>query len=229
MATPPDAVRTQLTVVTAAAAAEVSAAAASAAPERALEASVAAAGLVVPAYYDAAGTLAVAWYDELRDEARPATPFTPEIVGEAPTEWIEREAARFMRELDAVDVEAELAAMTAEVEALVAKEVARGFRDSITGNTSRDPASVGWSRVARPGACKFCVMLADKGAVFRQETARFAAHLNCHCAARPEFEGGDHGPEATVEQYLASQKRRTDAQRAQVRAYLNENYPDARG
>jgi hypothetical protein len=73
------------------------------------------------------------------------------------------------------------------------------------------------------------VMLADRGAVFSEATASFAAHTDCHCAARPEFANGEHGPEASVEQYLASTKNRTPAQRARLREYLNENYPDAPG
>ena len=51
-----------------------------------------------------------------------------------------------------------------------------------------------------------------------KETVSFAAHKSCGCAARPEFEGGDYGPEASVVQYMASQKNRTPEQRAQVRA-----------
>ena len=119
--------------------------------------------------------------------------------------------------------------MSDEVSALVGKEVARGFRDSITGNTRQDEDAIGWSRVTRPGACKFCTMVASRGAVFREETATFASHTNCHCAARPEFRGGLHGPEASAMQYVASQKRRSPAQQKALRKYLNTNYPDARG
>ena len=66
-------------------------------------------------------------------------------------------------------------------------------------------------------------MLSDKGAVFRAETARFAAHSNCHCSAAPVFNGQD-GEEANVMQYVASQKRRSEKDRARLREYLNANY-----
>ena len=223
MATSPEAVRAGLVAVTTAAASEVAAVAAQA-PARPVDAALDALGLIVPAYYDAAGSLAVAWYDERREESRPRTLYTPQIIGDPATDWIEREVARF-----AAEIEAEAQALVDEAIRLTEKEVARGFRDSIVGNTRRDEDAIGWSRVTRPGACKFCTMLADKGAVYTEATADFAAHGNCHCATRPEFENGEHGPEASVMQYLASTKRRTPEQAAKLRAYLNQHYPDLPG
>lgn len=228
MATPSDQIRAALAVVTTTAARDLLSTVEQEAPEKRPGALLTALRLVIPAYYDAAGALAVTWYDELRDEANPLTVYTPTIIGDSETDWIEREVAKFRKTIDA-DIEIESQKLVDEISRLAEKEVARGFRDSITGNTRMDEDAIGWSRVARPGACKFCLMIAARGAVFREETAHFAAHKSCHCAARPEFEGGEHGPEATVEQYLASRKRRTEAQNAQLRAYLNKNYPDARG
>lgn len=225
MATSPEAVRAQLAIVTASAAQDVADLASS-------SLSVARAGLslIVPAYYDAAGALAVAWYDELRAESNPSTVYAPNVIGDAATDWIEREAEKFAQSLEG-DIEAEMQRMLDEITRLTEKEVARGFRDTVLGNTRQDEDAIGWSRVARPGACKMCLMLAgQRRAFYRSEsTASFAAHGDCHCAARPEFANGDHGPEATVEQYLASQKRRTAAQRKALRKYLNKNYPDAPG
>jgi hypothetical protein len=228
MATSPEAVRTQLAVVTSAVAAELGAQAALVAPEDRISTLLTILPDVVPPFYDAAGSLAVAWYDELRDEASPSTAYTPTIIGDPATDWIEREAEAFLRQIEA-DFAAEAQALADEITRLAEKEVARGFRDSVLGNVRMDEDAIGWSRVTRPGACKFCVMLADKGAVYSEDTAIFAAHTDCHCAARPEFRGGEHGPEASVEQYLASTKRRGAAQRAALRDYLNTNYPDSRG
>lgn len=235
MATSPEAVRGQLAVVTTAASAEIVNAASGVPLERRADAALTAAGLIVPGFYDAAGSLAVAWYDERRDAANPTTAYTPTIIGDPTTDWIDREAEAFRRSLDGADLEAEMRSMLDEVARLAEKEVARGFRDSILGNTRSDQDAIGWSRVARGGACKFCVMLAGKGSVYRSEsTAIFAAHKNCHCAAQPEFRNGDHGPEASVIQYEASSRRARDegvqaARNAKVRAYLNTNFPDSRG
>jgi hypothetical protein len=228
MATAPEAVRAQLAIVTAAASSEVVNAVSGVALERQADAALTAVGLIVPGFYDAAGSLAVAWYDERRDESRPSTIYTPSIIGDPTTDWIERETAKFAETLQG-DLEAEMTRMVDEITRLAEKEVARGFRDSITGNTHMDEDAIGWSRVARAGACKFCVMCASRGAVYREDTATFAAHKSCHCTAQPEFRNGTHGPEASVEQYLAAQSMRTPAQRNALRKYLNENYPDNRG
>lgn len=232
MATSPDAIRAELTVVMTAAASELAAEVSREPLDQQVSAALAVLPLLVPAYYDAAGSLAVDYYDELRDESSPTTSYTPSIVGDPATDWIDREVERFRRDLDAeaLNLEAETNRLLDEVARLAEKEVARGYRDTVIGNTRMDEDALGWSRITRPAACKFCVMLAGKGAVYRSEsTAIFAAHTDCHCAARPAFRNGEHGPEATVEQYLASTKRRTDAQRKRLREYLNKNYPEARG
>jgi hypothetical protein len=103
-------------------------------------------------------------------------------------------------------------------------EVARPYRDTILTNRRQDPASVGWRRVTQSG-CGFCRMLAARGAVYRESTARFAAHEGCHCTAQPVFEG-QGGVEASTIQYIASKRNRTPAQQAQLRDYLAEFYGD---
>lgn len=237
MATSPDAVRSELTVITTAAASDLAGELTGIPIERQVRTALEAVSLIVPSYYDAAGSLAVDWYDELRDEASPDAVYNPSIIGDPATDWIDREVAKFQRELDGslLDLEAETNKTLDEVASLLEKEIARGYRDSILGNTRQDEDAIGWSRIARPGACKFCVMLAGKGSVYRSEsTAIFAAHKTCHCAARPEFRNGEHGPEANVIQYEASAKRARSAKaqaarNARIRAYLNKNYPDAPG
>lgn len=102
-------------------------------------------------------------------------------------------------------------------------EVARPYRDTILANRRSDSSAVGWRRVTSGRGCPFCRMLADKGAVYRQETARFAAHENCSCTAQPVFKTSV-GPEASVMQYVASKKNRTPKQQAELREYLATFY-----
>jgi len=112
---------------------------------------------------------------------------------------------------------------------VVTLETARPYRDTILSNSERDPSAVGWRRVARGESCKFCRMLADRGAVYLDTTARFAAHGHCKCTAQPVFTSSDYGEEASVMQYMASRKKRTPAQQAALREYLNTNYSDFHG
>lgn len=222
MATSPEAVREELVLVTAAASQQLR----SVGPS--LDNVLAAVDLIVPDFYDAAAALAVAWFDEIRAESSPATNYAPRIIGDPATDWIEREVEAFGRTLEA-DLDQQMQAMLDEAIRLAEKEVARGYRDTILGNVRIDEDAIGWSRVARPGACKFCVMLASRGAVYMDGTANFAAHTNCNCACRPTFRNGERGPEASVEQYKASQRRRTPEEQKKLREYLNENFPDAPG
>jgi hypothetical protein len=63
-----------------------------------------------------------------------------------------------------------------------------GGRDTITATVQADPAVRGFRRVTSGSACKFCTMLAGRGAVYSASTARFAAHDGCSCSAEPVYE-----------------------------------------
>lgn len=194
--------------------------------------------LIVADYTDGSSALALDWYEELRDAASPALAFAPFPAEPLPDDEVAAIVATTTLALvktppvDAPDPIDLLADKVIEL-------VSNGFRDTITENTHADPAAVGWRRFARPDACKFCLMLAAKGAVFTERTARFAAHGavmggnrkggNCQCIAGPEFGGKDIWSEATPMQYLASKRHRSDAEKARLREYLNENFPDAPG
>lgn len=110
---------------------------------------------------------------------------------------------------------------------LMRSEMARPYRDTIITNRRKDPACVGWKRITRAsGSCKFCRMLASRGAVYKEATANFAAHDDCMCTCAPVFRGGQVGPEADTIQYMASKRRRTAKEKAFLRDYLEANYPD---
>jgi hypothetical protein len=107
---------------------------------------------------------------------------------------------------------------------VVQLETARPYRDTILTNRRADPNSVGWRRITS-GACRFCRMLADRGAVYREASATFAAHPNCNCTAQPVFVANDPGTEVGVIQYMASRRNKTPETRRRVRDYLDANYP----
>lgn len=238
MATPPSEVRGGLALVTAAAAAEVTSVVAESSGQP-LEALLAAVPGIVDYYLDGSAELALEWYEELREDAGARRPFSLEPVTPLYVTSLRDEmraiAARVERE-----IEQGVAELMAEQAALVTEAaIAEGFRASILSNAERDPESVGWRRFARPEACKFCLMLAHRGAVYSFDTARFAAHSavmsggrkggNCMCIAGPAFQSEADWANATPMQYVASQRTRSAKQRADLREYLNHNFPDAPG
>jgi hypothetical protein len=70
-----------------------------------------------------------------------------------------------------------------------ARLVLKGGRDTITTAAINDPLAQGWERIIEPGACGFCAMLAGRGGVYSAKGVNFRAHDNCHCVARPVFQG----------------------------------------
>lgn len=170
-------------------------------------------------YSEGSAALAADFYEEERELAEVRSRFTAEAVVLDRTVKIRRAIAWstapwFDDSGDSVD------GRLAEV---VQLETARPYRDTITTNRRQDPDAVGWRRVTA-GGCKFCRMLADRGAVYKADTARFAAHTNCHCVAQPVFTTNDTGVEASVVQYRASRRSRSPEQRAALREYLDSFY-----
>jgi hypothetical protein len=178
------------------------------------------------AYYsDGSSALAADFYEEERELAGVRSRFAVRPIVEertaeqrAAVAWA---AAPLFDETLDVTVESRLAGV-------VQIETARPFRDTITQNARLDPDAAGWRRIANPGACKMCRMLADRGAVYKRATVQFATHENCYCSAQPVW-STDDTVEANSFQYMASIRQRTPAQRAKLRDYLTANYPDSPG
>jgi hypothetical protein len=171
------------------------------------------------AYYsNGSAALAADFYDEERELAGVTSRFTSAAVIDDRTVKVRRGIAWASEPIFADDLELAGKRMSEVVQL----ETARPYRDTILTNRANDPAAAGWRRITA-GGCKLCRMLADRGAVYREATARFATHTNCHCTAQPVFKT-DVGEEASVMQYKASRKNRTAAQRANLRDYLDTYY-----
>jgi hypothetical protein len=234
MPTPPDVVRAGLVVVTGAAQADLRAISrATSDPAEWRAAMFAAAPLVVSEYSPAAAALSLDWFEEIRSEAAVSGGFSPtprlNVTDEDVAAMVANvtESLRDIERQVAEQIEQMLADLTAQLELAVQKEVAAGFWDTVTENAAEDPDAVGWQRYAQGAACKFCVMLAHRGAVFTESTVRFAAHDGCSCLAGPSYDPA--APKASAMQYTASKRTRTEKERADLRAYLNHNFPDAPG
>lgn len=176
---------------------------------------------VVGFYSEGSAALAADFYDDARVGVAGSYAATPVLLDR--TVKIRRGVAWASEPLSIDDDE--LAA--ARFAKLMRSEMARPYRDTILTNQKQDPAAVGWKRITRGSAsCSFCRMLAARGAVYRKDTATFAAHDDCMCTAAPVFKGGAIGPEASTVQYMASKRRRTPKEKAFLRDYLAGNFPD---
>lgn len=174
---------------------------------------------IIGYYAEGTGALAADFYDESREVAGAAGRFTATVVVADRTVAVRRAIAWASDPFYSDDDELVYGRL-AEV---VQLETARAYRDTILGNRRLDAEAVGWRRITS-GGCKFCRMLADRGAVYKATAARFAAHTSCHCSAEPVFTSNDSGPEASVMQYVASRRSRTPAQKQALREFLDANY-----
>jgi len=174
---------------------------------------------IVSHFSDGSSALAADFYDDERERAAPPKLYIAEPVVVDRVEKIRRAVAWAADPLFTDDP----SATPGRLAEVVQLETSRPYRDTILENRKRDPSAVGWRRITN-GGCKLCRMLADRGAIFMDTTARFAAHPNCKCTAQPVFSTDDYGEEASVMQYMASQKRSTPTSRARLREYLNTNY-----
>lgn len=179
---------------------------------------------VISYYSDGSSALAADYYDDERERWAPPKLYIAEPVILDRVVKIRSAVAWASDPLFG----GELEVAESRLAEVVQFETARPYRDTIVTNRRRDPSAVGWRRVTS-GGCKFCVMLAAKGAIFSDQTARFAAHTHCHCTAQPVFSTNDFGEEASAMQYMASRRKRTPEQQAQLRDYLNTNFPNFPG
>lgn len=172
---------------------------------------------LVTTYGDAVVTHAADMYDEWRDEARVGGRFRAKPGELAEFDQIAAgvRAASGSLFQSAPDVEATLT----RLEGSLSRYLTSGVGDTITGNTARDPKAAGWRRIAKGSACRFCRMLAGRGAVYRERTVRFKAHDHCQCSAAPSWDWDAAEPIDVA--YRASKKTITDADRARVRDYLS--------
>lgn len=154
--------------------------------------------LLVAQYGEAAASFAADWYDEMRDAAgvpgsfRAAEQTSPY---EDATEGLVRRAA------GALFTDTPAAALLTLTTSAGKYALAAG-RETVARATDRDPRASGWQRVTRSGSCRFCRMLAQRGAVYKESSAFFASHGDCNCAAVPSWD--PNAPEVDTFAYEAS-------------------------
>lgn len=120
-----------------------------------------------------------------------------------------------------------LSVAAAETARAAGRHAVNGGREVVREAAILDPDARGWARVTAGKACKFCQMLASRGAVYTQDTVDFQAHDGCHCMPEPVF--GDTAPTNVVPDRM-SVEGMTDEQAADfiaVRDAMAAKYPDA--
>lgn len=173
-------------------------------------------------YGEMAATIAADWYDDLREASGAAGRFVAEAAETIPVDVVQARTRFGAQHLWTPTPEQTLAFLAG----VASEYVLQPGRDTIQQSSIRDPAASGWHRETRPGACGFCRLLAGRGAVYKKETADFAAHGDCYCVAAPSWDA--NAPEVGVRQYVASERTSamTEKQRAdhtaRVAAFLAE-------
>lgn len=121
-------------------------------------------------FFSAASEVAAQWYSELRGQALVAGVFTPIPAPQPPQRQLEAIVRKSLTPL--FRPEPFIGANILELLAgSTQRLIANQGRDTIDLSANADSATVSWARVARPGACDFCKMLAGRGSVYRSSTA----------------------------------------------------------
>lgn len=175
---------------------------------------------VIPPLLDkwgiACAAAAADWYDELRNSQDIAGRFTAivEPLGDLGAYALAGWGAEPLH-LPEPDV---LAAKS-RIEDGFQKRLVNSANKTVTGSAAEDPNARGYMRRTRPGACKFCIMVASRPAVYTKKSATFACHGHCYCEAVPAW-GGKALP---VGPYKPSQRPNNAEERAAVRAWIAKN------
>ncbi|KOT94481.1 hypothetical protein ADK70_12425 [Streptomyces rimosus subsp. pseudoverticillatus] len=157
---------------------------------------------LVGQYGQASQSLAADYYEAQRIAARVTGRFTVPLLDPPPDEQVDASLRWTTKDLwprepddpkttDAQrePLETRLEQAEKKAEAVAQKLVVDQGRDAVREAVRRDPQATAWARAAALGACAFCKLLATRGAVYKQDTADFRSHDNCHCGVVPVFKG----------------------------------------
>ena len=177
--------------------------------------------VLVDQYGQAAASIAADWYEDVRAAERVRVPYRARVAEPVAPEVV---AARTRYGAGHLFTDTPEVTQTFLASALT-KYVLQPGRDTIVENARRDPAAVGWHRETRPSAsyasgCRLCRLLAQRGAVYKDTTVRFAAHGDCKCVGVPSWDA--NAPEVDAIAYVASERtsRMTPGQKARHNARL---------
>lgn len=180
-------------------------------PEAARDALLVLVPALVDSYGSAASAVAAEWYDDMRAGEGVRGRFRA-VAQESPYSDAVEPTVR--RAAGALWTDAPSAGLSPLVAKAPKYALAAG-RQTVTRSSDLDPRARGWKRVTRANACKFCLLLAGRGAVYAEGSVHFASHDDCNCASSPEWD--PDAPEVDAPVYAASVRttRMTPAERHQ--------------
>lgn len=167
-----------------------------------------AAATVTQQFSTASISLSADYYDAMRDQAGVTGSFRTPIRSPWDVANIEAYIDAASEKLLA-DLETPPQDILDQIEAAAQKIVLDAGRFEVLDAVGADREATAWARVARPGACSFCRLLATRGPVYlTEQTASFKAHSrfdgrggDCQCIAEPLF--GHYEPTAQARADLA--------------------------
>lgn len=168
---------------------------------------------------EAFAAAAADWYDELRETSDISGRFT--AIVEPIADLGAYALAGWGSEPLSIS-EPDVAAARARIEDGFQKRLVNSANNTITGSAKADPQARGYMRRTRAGACKFCIMVASRGAVYTEQSSRFACHGHCYCEAVPAW-GGRALP---VRPFKPADRPQTAEDRARVRKWIADNLSD---
>lgn len=174
---------------------------------------------LVDTWCEAAAAAGADWYDELRDAEN--IPGRFDAIME-PLDDLGAHALAGWAAEPLTAPEPNLFSARSRVEDGFQKRLVNSANRVVTGSAAADPNARGYMRRTRSGACKFCIMVASRGAVYTERSATFACHGHCYCEAVPAW-GGRALP---VQPYKKSDKPSTPEDRARVRQWIADNLGD---
>lgn len=192
---------------------------------------------VVDQFSSASISLNADHFDAMRDAAGISTPFRTPVIDTPPAAKVDAGTGWAVSPLFGGDtmtttVEADV---QVRVEGAAQKSVMDAGRNELIAAIEADREARGYARVTKPGACAFCMMLATRGAAYKNEhtagrnantkfvgDGEFKYHDNCHCTIQPLF-GKHYEPPAHIREaqalYKAATAGRGDKLNAFRRAY----------
>lgn len=148
---------------------------------------------IIRAYGAAAGERAADFYSHFRDRAGLRDNFDIPVAASAPVEQISASTRWAVGGLYLPEEDRNPAAVLSNLEDVTDRLTKQTGRDTLTAAIIGDPMQPRYARVPTgTTTCKFCAMLASRGAVYLTKESAGAYnrfHANCDCQPVPVFEG----------------------------------------